>query len=271
MVCCVEADAAYAAVLVEYLRGRGLTVFFYKELPAGTDWTTFIRHKIVTAYAVVVVHSKRSVGNVFLADEAMRAKKQGAYIPVEIDELSDDERLPGGLIIQSLKLDPSGPPIGAQKVKFDDDVDRLILHNGPDFYRSLFHELERTARDQQRLRKDAEERYFELAAQKGPASDAVLDDVSALKVNRAMDLADALVATLSKTLDLLEKSNPQANSSMEAMLDDVATETATKLRLLAADAAAAGDESVRRLLVLKVNGTLNELERLKKFAARPKI
>ena len=65
--------------------------------------------------------------------------------------------------------------------------------------------------------------------------------------------------------------DPQANSSMEAMLDDVATETATKLRLLAADAAAAGDESVRRLLVLKVNGTLNELERLKKFAARPKI
>ena len=75
--------------LVAALEADGLSVWWDARLSAGSEWREDIQEQLDAAGCVVVVWSKRSVGpeGRFVRDEASRAQRRGAYLPVRIDKV----------------------------------------------------------------------------------------------------------------------------------------------------------------------------------------
>ncbi|MBA2466731.1 MAG: TIR domain-containing protein [Sphingomonas sp.] len=75
--------------LVAALEMDGLTVWWDARLTAGSEWREDIQEQLDAAGCVVVVWSKRSVGpeGRFVRDEASRAQRRGAYLPIRIDKV----------------------------------------------------------------------------------------------------------------------------------------------------------------------------------------
>ena len=69
------------------LEADGLSVWWDVRIEAGTNWREDIERHLDAAGCVVVVWSKRSVGPAgqFARDEARRAQRRNAYVPVCID------------------------------------------------------------------------------------------------------------------------------------------------------------------------------------------
>ena len=73
--------------LVAALEAEGFTVWWDAHIGSGAHWREDIQEHLEAAKCVIVVWSKRSVGpdGDFVRDEANRARKRGAYLPVRID------------------------------------------------------------------------------------------------------------------------------------------------------------------------------------------
>jgi serine/threonine-protein kinase len=73
--------------LVDALAADGLSVWWDAHISAGGAWRDEIERELAGARCVLVVWSRRSVGpeGGFVRDEASRALKRGAYLPVLID------------------------------------------------------------------------------------------------------------------------------------------------------------------------------------------
>lgn len=73
--------------LVEALQADGLSVWWDEHIGTGDAWRETIERQLDEARCVVVVWSKRSVGpeGRFVREEASRAQRRGAYVPVLID------------------------------------------------------------------------------------------------------------------------------------------------------------------------------------------
>ena len=82
-------DRARVAPLVRALEGQGVSVWWDAHIGAGDDWRDTILRNLEMARAVIVIWSKRSVGaeGQFVRDEASRAVKRKAYLPVRIDKV----------------------------------------------------------------------------------------------------------------------------------------------------------------------------------------
>jgi serine/threonine-protein kinase len=80
-------DRARLVPLVRALEGEGLTVWWDVHIGAGTNWHEDIEAHLETARCVLVAWSRRSAGPAgqFVRDEARRAQRRGAYLPVRID------------------------------------------------------------------------------------------------------------------------------------------------------------------------------------------
>jgi len=104
-------DRARVAPLVHALEADGYRVWWDAEIGGGEQWREEICRHLDAARLVIVVWSKRSVGpqGNFVRDEATRALKRHAYLPVTIDKV--DPPLGFGetqsLNLQSWKGDPS--------------------------------------------------------------------------------------------------------------------------------------------------------------------
>jgi TolB-like protein/Tfp pilus assembly protein PilF len=82
-------DRARVRPLVDALEADGLSVWWDAHIGGGDDWRDTIARHLDDARCVIVVWSKRSVGpdGRFVRDEATRAQKRGAYLPVRIDKV----------------------------------------------------------------------------------------------------------------------------------------------------------------------------------------
>src|SRR5258708_30240561 len=72
---------------VEGLEGAGLSVWWDAQIGGGVNWQQDIEQHLDAAKCVIVAWSKRSVGNEghFVREEARRAERRGAYVPVCLD------------------------------------------------------------------------------------------------------------------------------------------------------------------------------------------
>ncbi len=82
-------DRARVRPLVEALEADGLSVWWDAHIGGGDEWRDTIARHLDDARCVIVVWSKRSVGpdGRFVRDEATRALRRGAYLPVRIDKV----------------------------------------------------------------------------------------------------------------------------------------------------------------------------------------
>lgn len=82
-------DRRRVAPLVDALEAGGLTVWWDARIGAGTGWRKEISDALDAARCVIVVWSKRSIGEKggFVHDEATRALRRHVYLPVRIDRV----------------------------------------------------------------------------------------------------------------------------------------------------------------------------------------
>src|SRR3954471_12161806 len=75
--------------LVEALQADGLSVWWDENVTGGEAWRETIEQQLEAAGCVIVVWSNRSIGpeGRFVRDEASRAARRGAYLPVTIDKV----------------------------------------------------------------------------------------------------------------------------------------------------------------------------------------
>jgi TolB-like protein len=80
-------DRARLAPLVAALEAEGFSVWWDAQISGGTNWRQDIQDHLDAAKCVVVAWTKRSVGpeGDFVRDEAARARRRGAYLPVRFD------------------------------------------------------------------------------------------------------------------------------------------------------------------------------------------
>ena len=80
-------DRTRVAPLVAALEGEGFDVWWDAHIGGGSAWRESIESELNAARCVVVVWSTRSTGpeGSFVRDEATRALRRGAYLPVRID------------------------------------------------------------------------------------------------------------------------------------------------------------------------------------------
>ncbi len=82
-------DRTRVRPLVEALEADGLSVWWDAHIGGGDEWRETIARNLDDARCVVVVWSKRSIGpeGHFVRDEATRALRRHAYLPVRIDKV----------------------------------------------------------------------------------------------------------------------------------------------------------------------------------------
>lgn len=82
-------DRRRVAPLVDALQADGLSVWWDAHIGGGDGWRDSIQQHLDEAKCVIVIWSKRSVGpeGHFVRDEATRAQRRHAYLPVRIDKV----------------------------------------------------------------------------------------------------------------------------------------------------------------------------------------
>src|SRR5206468_5251925 len=80
-------DRARLHPLVAGLEAEGFSVWWDAHLGGGVNWRDEIQEHLDAAKCVIVAWSKRSVGREgnFVRDEASRAQRRGAYLPICLD------------------------------------------------------------------------------------------------------------------------------------------------------------------------------------------
>ena len=80
-------DRARLKPLVDALEAEGFTVWWDARIGGGTNWQKEIEKHLDAAKCVLVAWTKRSVGDAghFVRDEARRAQRRGAYLPIRLD------------------------------------------------------------------------------------------------------------------------------------------------------------------------------------------
>jgi serine/threonine-protein kinase len=75
--------------LVQCLQADGYSVWWDEQIGAGDSWREMIERELDAARCVIVIWSKRSVGpdGGFVREEASRAQRRRAYVPVLIDAI----------------------------------------------------------------------------------------------------------------------------------------------------------------------------------------
>ena len=95
----------------EALTALDFQVFWDQEVPAGTDWDTWIREQLTKSRAAVVFWSAESVASDNVRHEATVAKQDGKLVPVMLDDLRVDQFPMGLFNTQAARLmDWTGDP-----------------------------------------------------------------------------------------------------------------------------------------------------------------
>jgi serine/threonine-protein kinase len=80
-------DRARLVPLVQALEAEGFSVWWDAQIGGGSNWHEDIERHLNAAKCVIVAWSKRAVGpgGQFVRDEARRAQRRGAYVPIRLD------------------------------------------------------------------------------------------------------------------------------------------------------------------------------------------
>jgi serine/threonine-protein kinase len=80
-------DRARLVPLVQALEAEGFSLWWDAYIGGGSNWHEDIERHLEAAKCVIVAWSKRSVGpgGQFVRDEARRAHRRGAYVPIRLD------------------------------------------------------------------------------------------------------------------------------------------------------------------------------------------
>ena len=97
-------DRARAQPVRDALANRGFVVFWDQEVPAGTDWDTWIRRHLTDAKCVIVLWSKHSILSDNVRHEAVIAREQTKLVPVLLDEIRADQFPMGQHAVQAANL-----------------------------------------------------------------------------------------------------------------------------------------------------------------------
>ena len=73
--------------LVDALEAEGFSLWWDAQIGGGANWHDVIEEHLASARCVLVAWTKRSVGQEgnFVRDEARRAQRRGAYLPIRLD------------------------------------------------------------------------------------------------------------------------------------------------------------------------------------------
>ena len=82
-------DRVRVRPLVEALETDGLSIWWDAHVAGGEEWRDSIQQHLDEAKCIIVIWSKRSIGpeGHFVRDEASRAQRRHAYLPVRIDKV----------------------------------------------------------------------------------------------------------------------------------------------------------------------------------------
>ena len=123
-------DRARVLPLVEALEADGLSVWWDAHLGGGDEWRDSIQQHLDEAKCVIVIWSRRSIGpeGHFVRDEATRAQRRHAYLPVRIDKVDPPLGFgePQAIPLSSWKGDRSDPRYQAVLA-----AARAIVSGGP--------------------------------------------------------------------------------------------------------------------------------------------
>src|ERR1051325_9490086 len=86
------------------LAEQGFAVFWDQEVPAGSDWDTWLRKNLNEAKCAVVVWSAQSITSDNVGHESPSAKQQGNVFPVVIESLARDQFPMGLYAVQAANL-----------------------------------------------------------------------------------------------------------------------------------------------------------------------
>jgi hypothetical protein len=94
-----SADRERVRPIRDALVAQGFEVFWDQQVPAGTDWDTWIRQHLTKSKCAMAFWSATSVSSDNVRHEAMVAKQQGKLISVLLEPLTA-EQFPMGLYAQ---------------------------------------------------------------------------------------------------------------------------------------------------------------------------
>src|SRR5262245_39662660 len=97
-------DRVRVKLLRDALVDRGFTVFWDQQVPASTDWDTWIRRQLNESSCAVVVWSSNSVASDNVRHEAFIAKQQSKLVPVLFEALGAEQFPMGFHSIQAANL-----------------------------------------------------------------------------------------------------------------------------------------------------------------------
>ena len=90
--------------IYEALTALDFDVFWDQQVPAGTDWDTWIKEKLASARSAVVFWSLSSVASDNVRHEATVAKTQGKLVLVMLDNLRVNQFPMGLFTTQAARL-----------------------------------------------------------------------------------------------------------------------------------------------------------------------
>ena len=97
-------DRARVLPAYEALTALGFEVCWDQQIPASSNWDTWIREQLAAARCVIVFWSPQSAASPSVFHEATIARNQGKLIPVMLDPLRDEQIPIGHLDQQAARL-----------------------------------------------------------------------------------------------------------------------------------------------------------------------
>ena len=115
-------DRAVAERVRDTLSEVGYDVFWDQEIPAGTDWDTWIRDRLTGSRLAIVLWSKASIASPNVRHEAIIARDAGGLLPLMVDELAPTDFPMGLFLVQALKVGRTQREFNAAKPKLLEEV-----------------------------------------------------------------------------------------------------------------------------------------------------
>ncbi len=125
-------DRAVAERVRDALGEAGYDVFWDQEIPAGTDWDTWIRERLTGSRLAIVLWSKASIASPNVRHEAIIARDAGGLLPLMVDDLAPSDFPMGLFLVQALKVGRSQREFNAARPKLLDEVATRIGAPGGD-------------------------------------------------------------------------------------------------------------------------------------------
>ena len=125
-------DRPVAERVRDALTDEGYDVFWDQQIPAGTDWDSWIRERLTGSRLAIVLWSKASVASPNVRHEAIIARDAGGLLPLMVDDLQPTDFPMGLFLVQALKVGRTQREFAAARPKMMDEVRARIGLPGGD-------------------------------------------------------------------------------------------------------------------------------------------